>query len=123
MKDIYTNILVCCYTTENWNLDVVYLYCTFRFFLNHRFYALWVLPSFCIFYIHKILMLTVPTRRSLTYEKKSFFFLLVQKPNERIGTFISYESYSEPKMESKIDMHLITLFQVFVTEEKKSYKI
>lgn len=56
-------------------------------------------------------------------KRNHFFFLLVQKPNERIGTFISYESYSEPKMESKIDMHLITLFQVFVTEEKKSYKI
>lgn len=62
--------------------------------------------------IHMILTLTNPTGRSLTYKKKSFFFFLVQKPNKRTGTFISYESYSEPKRpKQKTNVHLNSYFK------------
>lgn len=47
------------------------------------------------------------------------FFVVVQKPNKRTGTFISYESYSEPTMpKQKSNVQLICISSLCNKEEK-----
>lgn len=57
------------------------------------------------------LILTIPTARSLTYE---IFVVVVQKPNNRIGIFISYKLYSEPTMpKQKTNMNSIYILSLY----------